>query len=180
MTVFTRTWDAAYEAQPADTENINLGATRIRNFKEDIQERVVVDHSFAGDENDGIHLKVTMPNSAVPTFPATMGGLYAVDDATSIDLYWRDEDGNTNTRITRNGGLNPTFAGAVSVGGLLTANALVVVGAAQFVNDPNIEISFSAPLVLFKVDTTSWMSYNRSTGVWQFVTNGVAVGSFGP
>ena len=33
MTTFTSTWNTAYEAVPADSEDANLGASRIRDFK---------------------------------------------------------------------------------------------------------------------------------------------------
>lgn len=52
---FTRTWDATYETQPADSEGAKLGASRIRELKSDISERMAVEHSWAGDANDGKH-----------------------------------------------------------------------------------------------------------------------------
>lgn len=80
MTTFTRTWNAAYEAQPADTEVVSQGALRIRNLKEDIQERLEVDHSHAGDAEDGKHKKVTLKQIATPTIDTNDVGIYQKSD----------------------------------------------------------------------------------------------------
>ncbi len=95
MTAFTRTWNAAYEAQPADTENISLGASRIRNLKEDIQERLEVDHFHAGDTQDGEHKKLTFGAPiATPANVANKAFLYGKDVSSKIELFYLDEDGN--------------------------------------------------------------------------------------
>ncbi|MGW8177363.1 MAG: hypothetical protein ACWGQW_00980 [bacterium] len=49
---FTRTWSII---SPADTDYAKYGARDIRYFRVDIQERVGVEHSFAGDASDGVH-----------------------------------------------------------------------------------------------------------------------------
>lgn len=49
---FTRTWSIT---SPADTDLAKYGARDMRYFKVDIQERVAIEHSFAGDVSDGIH-----------------------------------------------------------------------------------------------------------------------------
>lgn len=95
MTSFTRTWNAAYEAQPADTENISLGASRIRNFKSDVQEREEVDHSWAGDAADGEHKKITFAAPiSTPSNIADKGFLYGKNVNSKIELHYLDEDGN--------------------------------------------------------------------------------------
>ncbi len=95
MTAFTRTWSAAYEAQPADTENISLGASRIRDLKTDIQERLEVDHFHAGDTQDGEHKKLTLGAPiATPANVANKGFLYGKDVGGKIELHYLDEDGN--------------------------------------------------------------------------------------
>ncbi|KKL08967.1 hypothetical protein LCGC14_2570560 [marine sediment metagenome] len=92
---FSRTWNAAYEAQPADVENISLGAGRIRNLKSDIQERLEVDHFHAGDAQDGEHKKLTFGAPIVtPANIANKGFLYGKDVGGKIELHWEDEDGN--------------------------------------------------------------------------------------
>lgn len=103
---FTRTWNAAYEAQPADTENISLGASRIRNLKTDIQERLEVDHFHAGDAQDGEHKKLTLGAPiAKPANIANKGFLYGKDVNAKIELFYLDEDDN-EVQLTSAGALN--------------------------------------------------------------------------
>lgn len=95
MTAFDDTWNLAYEGLPPDTENINLGAGRIRDFKRDIRERVAVDHSFAGDANDGKHLHTTLMVQATdPTLDAGDGSVYTKTVAGVNELFWKDSAGN--------------------------------------------------------------------------------------
>ena len=105
MTIFTRTWNASYEAVPADSDNASEGAQRIRQLKVDIKERLQVDHSWAGDADDGAHKKVTFvdPLSAKPTAAVSEGYLYTKDVNTKAELFWEDEDGN-ETQLTSAGG----------------------------------------------------------------------------
>ncbi len=103
---FSRTWNAAYEAQPADVENISLGAGRIRNLKSDIQERLEVDHFHAGDVQDGEHKKLTLGAPiATPANVANKGFLYGKDVGGKIELHWLDEDGN-EIALTAAGSIN--------------------------------------------------------------------------
>jgi len=95
MTVFTRTWNAAYEAQPAGGDDISDGDDQIRNLKSDIQERTEVDHSWAGDADDGEHVKVTLAAPiADPSNVANKGFLYLKDVSAVVELFWEDESGN--------------------------------------------------------------------------------------
>ena len=103
---FSRTWNAAYEAQPADTENISLGAGRIRDLKTDVQERLEVDHFHAGDAQDGEHKKLTLGAPiATPANVANKGFLYGKDVGGKIELHWEDEDGN-EIALTAAGSIN--------------------------------------------------------------------------
>src|SRR3972149_8294733 len=61
MTIFTETWDAAFEQSPADTDSASQGAGKIRGTRIAVQERFEVDHSHAGDASDGEHTKLTLP-----------------------------------------------------------------------------------------------------------------------
>ncbi len=71
MTVFTQTWNAAFEALPADGNNISEGAQRIRNHRKAVRERLEVDHSWAGDIYDGFHKKITViERGSLPATPA--------------------------------------------------------------------------------------------------------------
>lgn len=105
MTTFTTTWDGSFEAQPADSENVSQGAGRIRTLKESISERLEVDHSWAGDANDGAHKKLTLiEQSADPTNAANTGFAYTKDVSGVTELFYEDSAG-TVTQITQNGAL---------------------------------------------------------------------------
>ncbi|KKM64130.1 hypothetical protein LCGC14_1504460 [marine sediment metagenome] len=92
---FSRTWNAAYEAQPADTESISLGAGRIRDLKTDVQERLEIDHFHAGDAQDGEHKKLTLGAPiSTPANVANKAFLYGKDVGGKIELHYLDEDDN--------------------------------------------------------------------------------------
>lgn len=113
MTTFTRTWDAAYETVPADSEDARLGAQRIRELKNDISERGEVDHSWAGDGNDGAHKKVTLIEQAGnPSTVANTGYLYTKDVSGITECYYMDSAG-TVTQLTSAGALNPALVQAL-------------------------------------------------------------------
>ncbi|PCJ26718.1 MAG: hypothetical protein COA94_04795 [Rickettsiales bacterium] len=101
MTVFTRTWNPAYEALPPDTENAKNGAERINETKVDTRERFEVDHSQAGDVDDGMHKKVTFvdPLGAKPLQLNDETYLYSKDVDGSAELFFEDEAGN-ETQLT--------------------------------------------------------------------------------
>jgi len=96
MTTFTRTWNPAYEALPPDTENAKNGAERINQTKVDTRERLEVDHSMAGDVDDGTHKQVTFvdPLASKPTAVANQGFLYTKDVGGNAELFYEDELGN--------------------------------------------------------------------------------------
>lgn len=102
---FVRTWNASYESIPGDTDPAKEGALRIRHLKIDIRERLDVDHSWAGDEHDGKHNKVTLPeHTGDPTFIAETGILYTKDtDDNDVELFYVDGVGNV-TQLTDVGG----------------------------------------------------------------------------
>lgn len=110
MTIFTRTWDAAYEAIPADSDLASEGANRIRDFKTDVQERGEVDHSWAGDADDGEHKKITFaaPLASDPANVANKAFLYTKDVSAKVELFWRDEDGDI-VQLTAGGKFNPAI-----------------------------------------------------------------------
>lgn len=113
MTNFTRAWGTSYEALPPDSgENASLGASRIRNFKADIRERMVIDHlwndNLSSGSTDGYHTKVTLPQRADPSSLADAIILYGKDynngTNTRTELFWIDEQGNV-VRLTERGAL---------------------------------------------------------------------------
>ena len=85
---FAETWDATFESEPADSEGAKLGAQRIRNLKVDIRERMAIEHSWAGDANDGKHIY------AAPTV------LTSTTNSIAIDLSVNDEFTHTFTENT--------------------------------------------------------------------------------
>lgn len=126
MTIFVRTWDAAYEASPPDSQSASQGATRIRETRVDIGERLEVDHSLAGNVDDGAHKKVTLLEQVSDPASATDTGF----------LYSKDVGGVTEVFYEDSGGLiiQLTSAGIVRLSDL--ANLLVVdlLGVASAVN----------------------------------------------
>jgi hypothetical protein len=93
---FLFTWNATFEGQPADTENASLGAGRIRDLKSAISERMEIDHSWAGDASDGLHLQATMPqHSSSPTVGADQGAFYVKDSGGTTVPYFKDDAGTT-------------------------------------------------------------------------------------
>ena len=103
---FSSTWNSTYKALPADSEDARLGAGRIRDLKRDITERMVIDHSWAGDASDGTHNQLTLNKLAAdPTNAANIGFLYVKDvGAGVIELFYEDHDGNV-LQLTDAGGL---------------------------------------------------------------------------
>lgn len=117
MTVFTRVWDAAYEAIPPDNQNVSQGASRIRNTRADVGERLVVDHSWAGDVDDGMHKQVTLvdPLGAKPTQANDETYIYSKDVGGTAELFFEDEAGN-EIQLTSAGSLG--LAGQAILGDL--------------------------------------------------------------
>ena len=122
MTSFTRAWSTAYEGQPAENEDVNLGATRIRNFKVDVRERMLVDHQWddgaTTGSNDGKHLHVTfMPQSMAPTLDTGDGAAYVQTVGGVAELVYKNSAGQIE-QLTKSGGLAPnTVYGNFTVGG---------------------------------------------------------------
>lgn len=111
MTDFTRAWGASYEALPPDSgEAASIGASRIRQTKLDLRERMSVDHKWndnlAAASTDGSHSKVTLGQRAAPAQIADTIIVYAFDYNNGSDikteLYAIDEAGNA-IRLTERG-----------------------------------------------------------------------------
>lgn len=132
MTSFTRTWDSAYEDAPPDSQDAKLGATRIRDLKEDVRERLEVDHDWSAGTtaNAGYHKKVTIVEGADPTAVADATILYAKDVSGVTEAFFRDSAGNI-IQLTRGGivradppGVVKQFAGTGSGAGAIPAGYL--------------------------------------------------------
>ncbi len=67
MAIFNYQWNSSFLAIPADTENVSLGAGRIRDTKNAINERMLINHVW-GDPNgnDGKHSFLTFQNQTSP------------------------------------------------------------------------------------------------------------------
>lgn len=114
MTAFTRTWDAAYEAIPEDDDDALEGAQRIRHIKEDLRERLEVDHSLDGDTHDGKHNKVTLRTVAAPTLDTGDMAVYAKTVSGKPELFVKDSDGN-EIQITTTGSINAALPTGVVI-----------------------------------------------------------------
>ena len=92
----TDTWNAAFEAAPAATDDLGDGDDVIRQLKLAIRERFALDHymDVAGTDADhGQHSKVTFQAPiAKPTAVANKGFVYGKDVSDKIELFWLDED----------------------------------------------------------------------------------------
>lgn len=105
----TVTWDAAYEAIPADTDLANTLGDVIRDLKRDIRERSEADHDWDDVTNAGQHKFVTLQEQgADPAAIADRGRVYTKDVGGITELFYRDSAG-TIMQLTTNGVLN--FAG---------------------------------------------------------------------
>ena len=90
---YTNTWDGSFEGTPSDTENISQGASRIRDLKLAIRERMQKDHYWdpdGTDEDHGEHKWVTLREQS--TKPSVSTGKHAVY-ARSDGVYIEKEDG---------------------------------------------------------------------------------------
>jgi len=105
----TATWNAAYEADPADSDNVSAGAQDIRELKRDVRERIAKDHYMAvagTDADHGEHSKVTFqaPLGADPAPGTNKGALYTKDVSAKAELHFQDEDGDV-VQLTSGGAM---------------------------------------------------------------------------
>lgn len=92
----SRTWNAAYEASPPNAQDAAQGATRIRELKLDIRERLDLDHIMDEDDtDDGRHRQVCLVEQASdPGNLTNKGFLYTKDVGGETELFYRDATGN--------------------------------------------------------------------------------------
>lgn len=118
MTAFS---NAYVTTSPADTDQAKLYASKLRDFKVDVKERLTVDHSMVTDSLDGKHKRVSLiVQSGNPTADdAADGQLFckAVANAaaaTITELFW-DDNTNGVKQITFDGvfGAQPLTGAAV-------------------------------------------------------------------
>lgn len=106
MASFTLTWDATYESLPPDTgEAASLGASRIRDDKKAVRERLAIDHFLDGDAHDGKHNKVTLKlRASDPTLETDDSALYTKTVSSTTELFYKDNDGVV-FQLTRKGAI---------------------------------------------------------------------------
>lgn len=111
---FADTWNLSFEATPADVEARSLGANRMRQLRKAVRERLEIDHSWAGDADDGMHKKITFvdPLGADPSNVADQGFLYTKNINSVVELFWEDESGNV-LQLTSLGGILVSSLGSV-------------------------------------------------------------------
>ncbi|SRR6266851_646861 len=176
MTVFLDTWNVTFEGLPADNEAINLGAGRIRALKIDVRQRLAVDHSLAGDANDGLHLHVElMPQGVSPVMVnAGDGILYSQVINSNVELLYKDSGGN-NIQITGGGVLAvpTTLQGSFTMTGNFRASGGIgnINGDATFALGPS---SFGYNALFFASNT--FIQYNSALARFEFYVAGVIQG----
>lgn len=98
---------------PADSELAGKGAEQIRHAKEDIFERLEVDHNMDGylspsnGNCDGYHKRATLQStSSAPNPPAGCGVIYTKKIDGVVELFFKDATTGTENQITENGVLS--------------------------------------------------------------------------
>lgn len=127
MTTFPAvpTWNNTYITAPADTDDEAQGALQIRTLKAGITERLVVDHSWAGDASDGKHARITLRNqgqTTAYTLDAGDGAAWGAATGGRTELFFQDSSG-TVTQITLAGEINP---GALPVTVVIPSGTLML------------------------------------------------------
>lgn len=106
------TWDSAFEAAPADIDDISDGAGEIREFKIAVRERFATDHyiDLTGTNADhGEHSKVTLrKQTSKPTAEADKGYIYTKIVSDKVELFYENEEG-TEIQLTVGGALPIAF-----------------------------------------------------------------------
>lgn len=180
--VFTNTWDAGFEAQPADSEDINLGANRIRAFKVAVRERMLIDHVWEDAQSDGKHNRLTLPPQvSAPATAAPDAFLFTMALGGVTELLYKDNNGNL-MQLTSNGRLYPFATDDFSVSADLAVGGNVVVGEttsfggdfiagfAAFANP-----SGDAVLQFSSISGGTYLFREQATGQVHLVVNGVTV-----
>jgi hypothetical protein len=118
---YTDTWNAAFEASPADIDNISEGAERIRDTKLGVRERLSKDHymDIAGTDADhGEHSKCTLrKQTSKPTAEADKGYIYTKIIGPHVELFYENEAG-TEIQLTVLGALPTALPAGVTTGGV--------------------------------------------------------------
>jgi len=104
----TRTID---KDDPDDANRMGFGAQEIRQFKEDVQERMELEHQWANSvdtsagDADGFHKKTTLKSISTPSAIVGAGILYTKLEGEDSELHYLD-DADTETQLTKDGTIN--------------------------------------------------------------------------
>lgn len=93
---FLDTWNNAYEGLPADNENTELGAVRIRDFKTNTRERANIDHSWGDSLDNGQHNQSSYNTLSADPTPSVAGSgvVYTKTIRGNVELFYKDSTGN--------------------------------------------------------------------------------------
>lgn len=132
----TAEWD---ESKPSGSRDVNLGDDDIREFKEQIRERIAVDHNIFSDEsgqdNLGAHKAIHLLVTTTPFSLANAGVIYTKDVNGKAECFWLDEDSNEvqltsggkifgdNVKLSNNVNLIAKDAAGTGTVNLIKANA---------------------------------------------------------
>jgi len=100
----TRSFD---KTDPADSEKSGLGAEEIRELKEDVEERMDLDHFWDNDndtsnvDSDGHHKQVTLEKKSTAPTAMTDAGIVYVNDDTIAELHYKND--SADIQITYDG-----------------------------------------------------------------------------
>lgn len=122
MATFLYTWNATFLATPQDVEDESLGAQRIRDTKTATGERLAIDHSLAGNGDDGKHLFSTYKASGSHTgfsLDPLDGRVFADQVSGNTELFYQDSSGHV---------VQLTLAGAVSVADPIPSGTVMFFG----------------------------------------------------
>lgn len=100
----SRSWD---ETSPPDSQQVSQGALRIRQFKEDVRERMAVDHIWDDAVGtDGRHTKATIKKLGSNPSPVADHGILFTKDVSGVpELHYIDKDGAV-TQLTSGGNID--------------------------------------------------------------------------
>lgn len=109
---FTRAWGTTYKTFPANTDLASEGAARIRDFKQDVEERMFRDHE-QGLSTTGIagHKQISITKDWTGAAPAPIPGDIGHIFARGDKLYWKPADGDS---ILLSGGNGDDSGGGTS------------------------------------------------------------------
>jgi hypothetical protein len=177
---FTNTWDSTFESVPADSEDINLGANRIRALKVAVRERMQIDHVWEDAQEDGKHNKLTMvPQVSAPATASPDAFLYSQTIGGVTELFYKDSNGNI-MQLTQNGQLYPFAPGNFSVGGDLAVANNATVGetlsvGTDFVTGFALFASNVTADTTFQFAANTYITWDVSANQLLFVVNGAVV-----